>query len=83
MKRKPKPHPDLFGAPRAAPRDRTPVELTLEEIPKSSTALAFFLRQPWKGGKSGFAPRSECAPIEGRAGWWRMAKWLARERGWL
>lgn len=74
---------DLFGRARDPPKDKTPVKRQLEELEKSSTAMAVFLRQPWKGGKSGFAPRSECRAVEDQAGWWVMPTWLARERGWL
>lgn len=83
MRRARIPQGDLFGRAPPAVRDTTPVTVALEAIGPSCTPKAWFLRQPFRGGKSGFAPRSECRAVEGRRDRWIMPRWLAKERGWL
>lgn len=84
MTRRAPPQRDLFGAPKAPPRDTTPVSVLLREVASSSTERAFFLApMPGGRGKAGFAPRSEATRGEGvNANVFTMPRWLAAERGW-
>lgn len=77
---------DFFGAPKAPPRDTTPVTMTMEVVAGSCTDKAWFLRP--KGQRYAgfvFAARALCVRSSdpARPDDFTMPKWLARERGWL
>lgn len=89
MKRRPpapSPQGDLFGAPKAAPKDTTPVTITMQEIAGSSTDQAWFLKpRGVSSAKVAFVPRSLVSRSRdpARPDDFTMPRWIARERGWL
>ncbi|MDP3853634.1 hypothetical protein [Phenylobacterium sp.] len=73
---------DLFGAPLQGDRDRTPVEIRMVVVDQTDAGI--FLAIDGRKGSARWAPKSEVKAGEGtNANLFRMAKWVARERGWL
>lgn len=74
---------DLFGAPRAAARDATPVRVRLDVIAGSCTDKAWFLRAPYAGSKCAFVPRVVAIQDPRATEWFTLPKFEAVSRGWL
>jgi hypothetical protein len=69
---------DLFGVPRAAERDHTPVTLGMDYL--GATDLGIFLRPAGRKGGEAWAPIGQVARAGDR---YTMPRWVALERGWL
>ena len=73
---------DLFGVPPKGDRDRTPVEIRMVVV--DQTEAGIFLAIEGRKNSARWAPKSEVRAGEGRdENLFKMAKWVAKERGWL
>ena len=73
---------DLFGAPPKGDRDLTAVDIRMVVVDETDAGV--FLAIEGSKGSAKWAPKSEVRAGEGtNANVFRMAKWVARERGWL
>lgn len=73
---------DLFGAAPKADRDSTPVAIRMVVV--DQTDVGIFLAIEGRKASARWAPKSKIRAGEGRdANLFTMARWVARERGWL
>ena len=73
---------DLFGSAPKGERDTTPVAIRMSVV--DGTTLALFLAIDGRKGPAKWVPRAHVKAGEGRdENLFTMARWVARERGWL
>lgn len=73
---------DLFGPAPKGDRDCTPVSIRMSVI--DQTAVGIFLAIDGRKGTAKWAPKAQVRAGEGRdENLFTMARWVARERGWL